>query len=116
MSTSYPLIENLHIDFVLVSVLSPLTLTRITDLAQSTSEYAVAGAIEIGVSTVRRISGISLGTNRLTCIGYGCPRDCVTVEECKDKNGIIRKDICIICSIYEKFWGEKCVPNCGENE
>ena len=53
VSTAYPLVENIHIDFVLVSIYSPLALVRIAYPSQSVSEYNVAGAVEIGANVVR---------------------------------------------------------------
>lgn len=46
-------------------------------------------------------------------MGGGCRDDCVSEHECKKFGGVKVKDDCFICGKKEKFFKNKCIPDCG---
>lgn len=71
-------------------------------------------------ASVPEILAITFDSDRLRCVGFGCPavctNNCINVIKCNSVNGFIRGKECIICGQYEtRDRNNVCVPNCPNN-
>lgn len=121
--SSNPFIESIVITYIIFEKTSPITFSPFAVISGSSAPYQFIGIDQIASgSTTLSGYGFSTATsgNGISCVGAGCPANCVTLQVCQAYSGTLNSNAtsCLICGAGQTALNGQCITptNCGSNQ
>jgi len=121
--SSTPYIESIIITYIIIEKTSPISFTPFSVNSGSSAPYQFIGIDQL-VGGSATLSGYgfssSSSANGITCIGAGCPANCISLALCQGYAGTLNANgtSCLICGSGQNQINGQCItPSaCGNNQ
>jgi hypothetical protein len=121
--SSTPFIESIVITYIILDQTSTITLSPFSVIAGSSAAYQFIGIDQIASGSTT-LSGYAFSTstsgNGITCVGAGCPANCISLQICQAFSGTLNSNAtsCLICGFGVTASNGQCITpsNCGNNQ